>query len=170
MKIVLKERDLNYSIKEALPAILQFIETRQKLCTNDIDVLIKCLRKDGPLMISGLLGRSFYDTTAVTLSEKIDGKTIYGWKGSKLKTEVIEQRQATHVVILVGAAISNGKGYVYFLDPNDQSKHDNVPMYKMSYDSLRERVVPGIEPFQGKKFYAYSGVWKDFKLIEIKPV
>lgn len=105
---------------------------------STIQQLILELRSYGPLIVPGSLGRHLYsDTTTQSAdTQSVTGVTLYMLRDRKPNLD------REHVVIVVGAAVlvdDASKQYVFFADPNDQSKVDGSienKIYKISYKSL----------------------------------
>ena len=105
---------------------------------DNIDAFFKALKENGPMMVPGKFGKSYYVDPAGEASDIIFGKTVFGWAPNSAKKEV----SRSHIVIIIGVIKqentnnTNGGGYVYYMDPNDPSgplspQADKI--YKMSY-------------------------------------
>ena len=98
--------------------------------------LIKELKENGPLAVSGYYGALQYNGPPKKLARKIHGRELYCW--SK------EDRQSgadilAHTILLVGAEVIKGKGFAYYIDPNDESDPDHPEkerIFAVSYDTL----------------------------------
>jgi len=111
--------------------------------TQGFSALFQCLQTQGPLVVSGKLGKSYYVSPPFELSQKIAGRAIFGWQlNSKRENSEIAK---FHTVVIIGAKRGlNGKGYVYFVDPQDGSDPSNLEqqrIYIISYENLVQNIV-----------------------------
>lgn len=109
--------------------------------TQDIDQFLETFKTYGPLLVSGQFGDSYYSTCATTTSSILLRKySICIWKAGSQRVEGFK----FHAVIIVGVskeATGRGGGYVYFLDPNDESDPESSTLekvYKISYQNLKD--------------------------------
>ncbi|MBS0650854.1 MAG: hypothetical protein JSR93_06810 [Verrucomicrobia bacterium] len=104
--------------------------------------LIQDLTENGPMFVSGLFGRTFYNKPCQPMDDKLHGKTIWYWPvGSALETD---GTVPTHSIIVIGADQEGSRGgRVYFIDPSDGSDPadtERQKVYAMSYQALTEKV------------------------------
>lgn len=109
---------------------------------RSIDDLIAEITLHGPLYIQGYFGSEFYPEVAEFLmNDKIEGRDVYGFRlGSQMEKAGV----LCHAVLLVGAKKMNKTGgYVYFIDPNNESdpkEPKKQKIYCMSYAKLARDV------------------------------
>ncbi|MEI6243014.1 MAG: hypothetical protein WCP39_06390 [Chlamydiota bacterium] len=106
-----------------------------------IDVLIEQLQLHGPHFVEGRLGSSFYEENPFQLSQKIEGRPVFGWKPNAKR--INEDSLEFHVVVIVGAKVDNEKKFVYFIDPQDGSDPSNITtqkIYIISYERFRSSI------------------------------
>jgi hypothetical protein len=93
--------------------------------------LVEVLRDKGPMYTKGQLGRAYYAEDPHVV-DKIDSRNILGWKKGAKRVDL----QIFHSVVVVGASFE-GRGFVYFVDPLDQSgPEEERPIYVSSYDKF----------------------------------
>ncbi len=171
--------DLNVNEKYVRESIAAFACLRSIFsCENSSwdpsqgpQALIDQLKTYGPHLVCGLIGKSFYKEAPSQQPNLVQGRQIHFWKvGSK-----INESSVGHVIVIVGAQIQNGKGYVYFLDPEDGSDPKDLKsqkVYVMSYDKLKEKMtsldgyqlkeISEDRVFSSEKFYAvHMGVKRE---------
>jgi hypothetical protein len=106
--------------------------------------LVQVLTESGPMYVKGHLGFFYYETPPKVIC-KIASSSIYGWQKGAARKEL----KIFHSIVVVGAA-SEGAGYVYYVDPLDESKPDiERKIYVTSYvnfinrlGDLRNRYLP----------------------------
>lgn len=100
-----------------------------------IDQLIDELRKNGPHVVIGTFGATYYSELPHECLDEHMQYPIFGWNpAARIGDEDIE---TSHAVILVGA--DQAKKRVYFIDPHDESNPKNQiarKVYTMSYARL----------------------------------
>lgn len=98
--------------------------------------MIKELKKNGPLTLNGFYGTGQYKVPPTKLKRKIQGREVYAWsKGDRLSGGGF----FIHTILIVGAEILNGKGYVYYIDPTDGSDPahpEKERIFAISYETL----------------------------------
>ncbi len=118
------------------------------------EALIEQLRVYGPHVIGGLIGKRHYEDAPSVQPNLVQGRQIHYWKvGAKISPSTIG-----HIVVVVGAQIKNGKGFVYFLDPEDGSNPRDLKsqkVYVMSYDKLKEKITS----LDGLRFKGAGDAW-----------
>jgi hypothetical protein len=129
--------------------------------TQPITDLIKELKENGPLVMNGYFGASQYSCPPRQLVKKIEGREIYYWKKEDRlpSTEIF-----THTILVVGAEVINGKGYAYYIDPNDESDPahpEKERILVISYETLTSpKIICSNEGLLGHHIsdqgYAYS--------------
>lgn len=101
-----------------------------------IDALIKELQLRGPLFVLANLGKGVYIDDPIPLRDKIEGRTIFGWKPNAVRKE------EGHAIVIIGAEAINNKGYIYFLDPSSVSiDRNSQEIFKASYERLLSSVL-----------------------------
>ena len=120
-----------------------FKETQWKP-RQSIDVLIDNLKAHGPLLMSGAIGKTFYENPPKVVKE-VAGRCIYCWqKGGLKKTFELFGHPVSHVVVVIGAEKGGSRdGFVYFVDPTDGSDPKNPELqriYVTSYQNFKEKV------------------------------
>lgn len=111
---------------------------------QSIEVLIDNLKIHGPLLMSGAVGKIFYEKPPEKVN-KVAGRNIYGWKKGDLKKTLHSfGHRISHVVVVIGAEKGGPReGFIYFVDPNDGSEPRNPEMqriYVTSYQNFKEKV------------------------------
>jgi hypothetical protein len=107
-----------------------------------VESLIEQLHLHGPHLVVGKIGRPFYEIPPFELKVKVAGRAVFGWKPEPLRKE--ENTGAGHFVVIVGAKLEEGKGYVYFVDPNDGSDPRDPSVqkvYVISYQRLKSTIA-----------------------------
>lgn len=121
---------------------------------------LKELKSHGPLMVSGRFGTSYYEEKP-TRRKIIEGRDVYGWAaGSKRK----QQYRTLHAIVIVGAEKIGERQYVYFLDPANPSKPEDVKSQKV-YVMTYERFCTSIATLSGlipPDIDANAKSWLDF--------
>ncbi|MEC7838649.1 MAG: hypothetical protein VX777_01265 [Chlamydiota bacterium] len=113
---------------------------------NDtIDDLIQELKEKGPAVFYGQLGAEFYKEAPFKLKSKktIGEHAVYGWRPG----QQISNPSAGHVVLAIGAEKIKDKGYVYYIDPNEESDPkypQKKKVYISSYKGFCEKSVTSI--------------------------
>jgi hypothetical protein len=108
-----------------------------------IEALIEQLRLRGPHLVSGTLGRPYYQDPPFELPARMEGRPVFGWKENAQRLDR-EGPLPFHVVVIVGAKIIDGKGRVYFIDPRDGSDPKDMTtqqIYVISYERLRSSIA-----------------------------
>ncbi len=101
-----------------------------------IEKLIDELKRCGPLVVAGCFGTSHYLYPPRKLGKQVEGREVYGWMKNDLKKPAAI---SGHMVLLVGAEKEKTRGYVYYIDVNDDSdpQHpEKQRIYMMSYEKL----------------------------------
>jgi hypothetical protein len=104
-----------------------------------VEALINELQLHHQLFVNGNIGKTYYMEPAI-VAEKIQGRTVFGWKPNALRNDSIG---FTHAVVLIGAKVEDKKGYVYFVDPQDGSSPKDPTVrkvYKTSYERLKSTI------------------------------
>lgn len=115
---------------------------------QSIQKLIEQLQLHGPHLIKGNVGRAYYEDDPFELRQKIQGRSVFGWKpGAKRRDE-----SGTHVVVIVGA----DEKRVYYVDPMDGSDPEDIEaqiIYTISYERLQMSIcnLIGIEVLNRKQ-------------------
>ena len=107
--------------------------------SHPIERLIREISKHGPHAVNGHIGQEFYEDKPFKLTEKVEGRTVFGWKPTAQRKSNLP---SFHVVVLVGAR--SEKGHVYFIDPLDGSDPKNIEtqiIYVMSYERLKSVIA-----------------------------
>lgn len=105
-----------------------------------IEDLIQELIIHGPLVVGGQHGRSYYEDEPLPLSEQNGDYMTMGLKPGATRKTI----DTSHSVLVVGAKIINGKGYVYIKEPNDENdpkKKETNKIYKISNERFCENLV-----------------------------
>jgi hypothetical protein len=104
-----------------------------------ISHLIEQLHIHGPHLVGGKFGEAYYTTPLFELKNKIEGRPVFGWPPNAARKALT----ANHAVVVVGAQIEKDKEYIYFIDPNDESKPDDYStqkIYVMSYKKFQSMI------------------------------
>lgn len=133
----IKSQDKFYGIAAELATAkakqLQFTDWNP---LDGIDGLMHCIQThESPLRISGMFGSAYYNAQP-TSAGLLEGYDVYYWKPGEYKSEV-DMPEDNHSVLIIGAQKNGNNGYVYFIDPKDES----IPgvarkIYKISYERL----------------------------------
>lgn len=110
---------------------------------HSITNLIQELKDHGPLFIIGPFGKDFYEKPPFELKTKIEERSVWGWTPQEYShEEMMKNGKESHSVVIIGAKVdAKNQGYVYFVDPRDQSdSKGELPIYVMSLDGLRKRI------------------------------
>jgi hypothetical protein len=100
--------------------------------SQNIENLIECVNKAGPMIVKGMLGIHFFGSRA-TISEKIESHIIY-----QFNEETHITRAISHEIVIVGAKIlDDGRNIVYFKDPKDGGKDT----YAISYELFSKQAM-----------------------------
>ncbi len=113
--------------------------------------LQECLKKYGPLIVSGRFGGSYYQAPPEQKTV-VEGRPIFGWQPKDRRPEPNSHYifGGYHVVVIMGASINDkakGGGIVYFVDPKDGSRPTQIDqlntqkIYAISYDNLTTHAV-----------------------------
>lgn len=115
--------------------------------SKEIKEFIKELKQKGPIAINGKFGNSYYSEEPFLMKNQIGGRNIYAWKPGSSKKEIL----IGHSILVVGAKIEKEKGYVLFIDPNDESDPSKTiikdkdcitqRIYMISYENLCKNAV-----------------------------
>jgi hypothetical protein len=98
--------------------------------SQDFDLLVRCLKIGGPMVIAATLGPSYYSTPPTHVFAQIAKHQIYGWAHAP----DVSWGKSGHVLVLVGAGLIEGKECVFYLDPNDASLPDKPrKVYSVDY-------------------------------------
>lgn len=119
-----------------------------------IKVLFNLIKQNkNPIVIEGLFGNAFYEQPAFLRDDTKENYVIYGWKPNTHKIFKTNHSNTagnsttlhfpsgqiirTHTISVIGVEIKNensDEGYVYFIDPNDESKpNEKRRIYVISY-------------------------------------
>ncbi|MCE5318881.1 MAG: hypothetical protein LLG04_16155 [Parachlamydia sp.] len=126
---------------------LGFVESPWKP-SDPIEVLMKEIKTHGPLVVCGNLGQPYHREPAFQLSQKLNGRSVWGWKPQKGQgpTQAVTTAYGRegHAVVIIGArAVKGHEGYVLFIDPRDGSDPadpEQQRIYIMSLDRLRRGI------------------------------
>lgn len=129
--------------------------------------LIAELRKNGPLLVQGGFGDPFYEKPCEEVSKRIpqaviDGQHLYGWTISSKEVASVGYLAA---VVVVGAKLVDGKKYVYFVNPKDDSdpaKPQEERIYVISNDRFVTNIAATNQVYgpTKKEMPAYGYVFK----------
>lgn len=104
-----------------------------------IESLVNTLKDHGPHMVTGKLGQAYYKKNPTLSKNKIEGRHLYFWPPNSEK----EDHEVGHTVVIIGAkkiyTETGSQELVYFLDPEDGSKPNDVgtqKVYATSYKNL----------------------------------
>ena len=114
------------------------------LPSQPIENLIDELTHHGPLGVAGSFGWVSYDVPARKLGKKIENRDIYYWRKDDPKKDV------GHIILIVGAEKIGINGFVYYIDPNDDSDPahpETQPIYMMSYKKLTSENLSDTDGF-----------------------
>ena len=103
---------------------------------HPIESLIQELKQHGPLFVQGCFGSEYYSVPPRKLEKVLEGREVYGWLKSDLKESSFVN---DHAILIVGAEKIETRGFVYFIDPNDESDPQDIKkqkIYVMSYERL----------------------------------
>lgn len=106
---------------------------------KNIDCLIKELTENGPLVVGGEFGKTFYvnpPTNKITTY----GKEICSWQQGAKR---VESTGAQHIVIVGAKKVNDTAGVVFFIDVNEASDPKNPSSqkyYKISYKNLTSHI------------------------------
>ena len=107
--------------------------------SQPIDTLINDLKNHGPMVCGGYIGANCYNSSPLSLSKKIGGRSIWGWKKGAFNQDGSE----LHTLVVVGAEKTENQENIYFIEPNDPSNPTNIEaqkIYKMSYTRFTQQV------------------------------
>lgn len=113
--------------------------------SEPIKGLIRDLKNNGPIVVSGNLGRPSYEQNPSKMTKRFEGNNVdvlYWSKGAKRAEGPIG-----HVIVIIGAESedpSGRGGYVYYLDPTDISDpadSRSQKIYVTSYQNLTEHMT-----------------------------
>lgn len=156
MSVIKKKPKISQSCVERVMASQFGLKSSQWSPQEGCASLIKELKKHGPLYIGGdVIGVQSYRDKPFEMKKKISGKTISAWPPG---TERVSKNG--HVIILIGAKIKNGRGYVYFIDPVDPSPlSEQRKIYLISYEKLSASITNDLYTLTERmdKCYAYYG-------------
>lgn len=111
------------------------------------DGLFHVLKIESGLYVNGYFDSNNYQSKAVALNYKIQGREVYAWApGSYRYTEDHRLGGDTHAILIVGVQEVEEEGdvyqYVYYLDPNDDDPAEEGGILRvMSYASFVCRLV-----------------------------
>lgn len=156
----LQVREIEVRSHEKIAALYQMTFSSWK---PDLGVtsLIKTLKEEGPLGVTGLFGKVAYLEAPFEMQQRIQGRAIFAWRPhAKRNTKAI----IGHAVLFVGAKQEADKAYVYFIDPQDSSAPQSDPqkvtqrIYMISYRNFQESLWDlhyGLQ--RTPSLYAYRG-------------
>ncbi len=101
---------------------------------QSIEDLMQELKRCGPLCVQGAFGAPQYQKEATNLGWKIGGRDVYGWMGTSPKYPPM-----AHMITIIGGEEFADCGWVYFIDPNDESDPahpEKQRVYEMTYKEL----------------------------------
>jgi hypothetical protein len=102
------------------------------------DELSALLVKEGPIIVCGYFGRSYYTQSPILLDQTFNGYELYSWPHFAKQTP----SPYSHAIILVGVCMHEGSEQVYFLDPNDDSPADEPrKLYTQSLDTFHSHLL-----------------------------
>lgn len=134
--IIEKENHAGQAI-QILQCIAYDTQNSQWHPEQPIEKLIEQIRLCGPHYVTGYLGKLYYVDSPFPLKNKIEDRPVFGWKPNAQRKE---EENISHAVVIVGAKIIKGAGYVYFVDPIDGSmpnQPESQKIYIISYEKLR---------------------------------
>lgn len=100
---------------------------------DSITNLIQQLKNNGPHLVTGDLGKTYYETDP-TLRGEILGRPVFGWAPNAARIEGLMH----HCVVIIGAQITtNGKELIFFLDPEDGSSPHDITTQKVYVTSYQ---------------------------------
>ena len=120
---------------------------------NKFADLSNVLRERGPLIVAGRFGTPFYKSTPKEYEQRIGNIEItsLGWPASEYFGD---DAKNMHSVIIVGCNVVNGKSFVYFNDPSQESLPNHKrALFIMSYENFVKRIIS--LPVQGR-FYSHE--------------
>lgn len=111
---------------------------------SGIDSLLKSLRKEGALILSGHLGRPFYEGKPAKSKTQLGEHNLYYYKRESYR---VCDPDIGHTILVIGAkkivTPTKNLEYVYYLDPQDGDfeNQKNRKVYMMSYERLASSIA-----------------------------
>lgn len=118
-----------------------------------IDMLMKSLQENGPLVVEGKMGPGAYTEAPFKLKDKVGNEDIYGFRPLTFK-----EYPASTEAILLGARKTESSGHVYFILAKDVTRSTSslirgfkpqdkdVKVYVMSYENFLIRSLVDLHP------------------------
>ena len=159
VRLIKKVKDL--STREKLPMIE--LLANKNLCfkfgakysswnpIQPITELINQLKSNGPHLIRGPFGRSYYEEDPQVTSTIIEGKSLHFWKKGSARKNL---QWLPNSIVIVGA--DEKLQHVYYLDTKD----DSQKLYVISYENLTNNIQT-LTPFLGPSNLEFFSDEKD---------